>query len=73
VNLQLQKQIADFLKLRPDEIHDAYKIEQGAMYLITIKQAKGFRFERIRSGVIAGTVAPIWMIKEFSRKYTLFS
>jgi hypothetical protein len=73
MNLQLQKQIADLLKLRSDEIHDAYKIEQGAMYLVTIKQAKGFRFERIRSGAIAGTIAQGWMIKELSRKYTLFS
>jgi hypothetical protein len=73
VNLQLQKQIADLLKLRPEEIHDAYQIEQGTRYLVVIKQDKGFQLERIRSGAIIGTISPGWILTEFSGKFTLFS
>jgi hypothetical protein len=64
MNLSLQKQIAAALKLPASAILDAYPIEQGQRYLVTIKVANGNKIERVRSSLVHGEVDPGWMIRE---------
>jgi hypothetical protein len=64
VNLSLQKSIAAALKLPISAILDAYLIEQGQRYLVTIGENGGKIIERVRSSAIHGNIDPAWMIKE---------